>query len=168
MLDDVVASLKRHGATKLDVRPAEDRVFAIFGDGGSHHIYIGNAFADYERVPYRERPKVVERFLKGLLLGDESKPDFYAAARPKLIPVVRSAGEIGIADLMTRQHSDKPAAELEKIRMVRRRFAADMVACLVLDHPDSMSYVTEEMLVTWGVSVDKAFEDAIGNLRGLP
>jgi hypothetical protein len=161
----VVKALHARGVTQIDVRLDRTQITATH-QGGPLQIYLGNLLQDCRRSPRSGRQGVIDRFVDGMLHGEAAIPERYADARARLMPVVRSTADIGIATLsLSRARtsgSPSPAAP------AHRPLAADLVVALVCDLPTSMAYVVEQQLATWGVSFDQAMDDALDNLRGLP
>jgi len=91
-------------------------------------------------------------------------PETWAEARTLLLPVLRRTTEPSSA--WSAGQSD-PYQQL-----VRRDFAPNLSAMVVLDLPDMRVYINREHLGSWGVEADEAFQVAHANLtpdaaRGL-
>jgi hypothetical protein len=57
------------------------------------------------------------------------------------------------------------AAPAPKDSPVSRPMASGIQAVIVVDRPDSISFVTPELMGEWGKSVDELFEEALANVR---
>ena len=88
--------------------------------------------------------KETDAYVAGLLLPD-GLPNAWAEARPLLRPVLRGS---------------TPGAPL------RRPVMPFLYEFMVVDQPDSMTYVVAEQLAAWGVRADEAFAAARANLSG--
>ena len=88
--------------------------------------------------------KETDRFVAGLLLPD-GLPTTWSEVRPLLRPVLRGG---------------TPGAPL------RRPVLPFLYECVVVDQPESMTYVVAEQLAAWGVRADEVFAAARANLSG--
>ncbi|MBM7842021.1 MULTISPECIES: DUF1444 family protein [Herpetosiphon] len=65
----------------------------------------------------------------------------------------------------------KPATMLLEVaernlpQLVYRPFLADLIICYVIDEPESVAYINEEHLKTWGVLETTIYTKAVDNLR---
>ncbi|WP_229076500.1 hypothetical protein [Actinoplanes sp. DH11] len=92
----------------------------------------------------RIRRRQLREFVAGLV-RTPGLPTTWAQAAPLLRPVLRGAA---------------PGAPLRRTAMP---FLSEFV---VVDQPDTMTYVTPAQLSVWGVSADRVFATARGNLSG--
>jgi hypothetical protein len=90
------------------------------------------------------RREMVDRFVAGLV-GTPRLPQEWAEARPLLRPVLRGGA---------------PGASL------RRPVVPFLFEFVVIDQPDTMTYVGPEQPAMWGVSADEVFAAALANLSG--
>jgi hypothetical protein len=162
----VVPALHARGATQIEVRLDRAEIATTYR-GESMQIYLGNLFDDYRRSPRSKRQGVIDRFIDGMLQAETAIPARYADARSRLMPVVRSTADLGIADLSLSKMR-KADASLSVATTARRPLVGDLVIALVCDLPTSMAYVLDEQLAKWDVSFEQALDDALDNLRGLP
>lgn len=161
LIRDVTRWLQDQGCTDIQAFP--ERLEMKAGrKGGVHTIHLGNLRREYEKAPRSERAALLQKFLSGVVI-DDSLPTDYANARPRLMPVVRSTGSMGIARL-SGATSQAPAGS----DPAHRPLVADIVVALVIDLPNAMMYVQDRNLTEWGVSWEQALQDAVDNLRGLP
>ncbi len=161
LIQDVTRWLHSEGCTDIQAFP--DRLEIKFQRRGSAHmVSLGNLRREYEKTPRGGRAALLQKFLSSVVI-DDSLPKDYATARPRLMPVVRSTGGMGIAR-QTGIAGDAPAGS----GPVHRPLVADVVVALVIDLPNSMMYVQERSLAEWGVTWEQALQDAIDNLRALP
>ena len=161
---DVTRELRALAVEDLSVDLAHSEMsFRL--NGGQMRLFLGNLLHDLQHARRAERPAVLRRFLDGVLAPGASLPATYAEARPLLMPVVRSRGDMGIVELSTVAAAG-PADTA--FRPATKPLAGDLVIALVCDQPTAMAYVNEGELPKWGVTFDQALADALDNLRGLP
>jgi len=154
--------LRAQGFT--DIRPNAERMEVRYTrNGGQGMLSLGNLMREYVNTPRKARADLLERFLSGALVAEDSTPTDYATAKPKLMPVVRSVGGMALARQGVAGAAPKPGTQ-----PVQRPLVADLAVGLVIDLPTSMAYVQEKALDDWGVTWEQALQDAIANLRGLP
>ena len=161
---DITRELDSRGAQDLRV-DLEQGEMSFRLHGGEMKLFLGNLLHDIQGCPRAQRPALLERFLDGVLTPDNAIPASYEEARPRLMPVVRRRGDIGIVALSTLSTSDDPA---KQFLPATRPLAGDLVIALVCDRPTSMAYVNASELPKWQVTFDQALADAMDNLRGLP
>jgi hypothetical protein len=160
LIQDATRWLKSQGSTDIEAFPDRMEIRHRRGDGMAT-LSLANLWREYQAAPRGERQAVLQKFLASVLVEDAIPPD-YASARPRLMPVLRSAG--GMA--LTRQGT-APSAPPGSFA-AQRPLVADIVVALVVDLPSSMVYVNEATLAGWGVTWEQAQADALDNLRGLP
>ncbi|NRF72401.1 hypothetical protein HLB44_36035 [Aquincola sp. S2] len=160
----VTRGLRKRGALDISANLELAEVTATI-DGGPVRIYLGNVLADYRRSPRSQRAAVLQKFLTSLAPQEDAVPPRYEDAKPRLMPVVRSIADIGVATLSAAR---LPPGAKPFSSPVHRPLVADMVVALVCDSTTSMAYVTEEQVAQWQVDFQQALDQAIHNLRGLP
>ena len=106
-------------------------------------LYLGNLLHDLQHATRAARPALLRRFLDGMLAPDNAIPARYEEARPRLMPVVRRRGDIGVVALSTQDASDDPA---KRFCPATKPLVGDLVVALVCDQPTSMAYVNEHEL----------------------
>ena len=123
-------------------------------------------FSDYSRAPKAQRQAVLERFARSMLARSSANVNEYATAKPRLMPIVRSASETAQAGLQTSlvAGSTVDPADLP----VNRPLTGDLTVGLAIDSQDSISRISARQLEKFGVDFDQALQDALLNLRGLP
>jgi hypothetical protein len=97
----------------------------------------------------RERRARMDRFVAGFLRTPDV-PESWEQARPLLRPVLRGGTPVA-ADIST------------PLRRPTLPFLAEFV---VLDQPETMTYVSADQLASWEVSADEVFAAARRNLSG--
>ena len=132
--------------------------------GGEMRLYLGNLLQDLQNTPRRDRHATLLRFLDGTLSPELEIPAAYADARASLIPVVRTAADIGIIALCMPDGANDVADQLP----VTQRLTDELVIAIVHDRPTSMGYITGKQFATWAKTFDEMLADALDNLRGLP
>lgn len=168
LADKVVKLMRSRGMTQIERDLARGEIVAT-NETGPMRVYLGNLLHDYVRSARRDRPAVIERFIAGMFPAEGAIPERYDDARGRLMPVVRSKADMGIAALSLRRSAGPDASEIAAASIpAHRPLAADLVIALVCDMPTSMAYVIEQQLAKWGVGFEQALSDALDNLRGLP
>ena len=164
LVRDVARELDSRGAQDLKV-DLEQGEMGFRLHGSEMKLFLGNLLHDLQRCPRAQRAALFQRFLDGVLTPDNAIPASYDEARPRLLPVVRRRGDIGIVALSTQSATDDPTKQFIP---ATRPLVGDLVVALVCDRPTSMAYVNEPELPRWQVTFDQALADALDNLRGLP
>ncbi|RZL36826.1 MAG: hypothetical protein EOP35_10155 [Rubrivivax sp.] len=162
LIQDATRWLQDHGSSDVEAS-AERMEIRHRRGGGMNTLSLGNLWREYQNAPRNERRATLLKYLESVTLDDGAVPADYATARPRLMPVLRSVGGMGLA----RQAGtgvNAPAGGFA----AQRPLVADIVTALVVDLPSSMVYVNEATLADWGVTWDQALGDALDNLRGLP
>jgi len=152
----VTQALRQRGATNIGTNLELVEITATI-DGGPVRIYLGNVLADYRRSPRTQRASLLQRFLAGVVPQEDAVPKRYDEAKPRLMPVVRTAADIGVAALSA---SRLPPGARAFSAPAHRPLVADLVVALVCDTPTAMAYVTEEQVAEWQVSFEQALEQA--------
>ena len=160
----VTRALRERGALDISANLDLAEITATIG-GGPVRIYLGNVLADYRRSPRSKRAAVLQKFLTSLASQEDAVPRRYEDAKPRLMPVVRSTADIGVATLSAAR---LPPGAKAISGPVHRPLVADLVIAIVCDTPTSMAYVTEEQVSEWQIDFQQALDQAIHNLRGLP
>jgi hypothetical protein len=134
----VIRRLRRAGSadSRYDARAFQIR-FTAPGDDVPTIIELGPLLA----TPGRHR---IDRYVAGLLLAPEV-PHTWAAVKPLLRPVLRGA---------------TPGEPL------RRPILPFLSEFVVVDSPDTMTYVSAAQLAAWNVTADQIFSSARANLTG--
>jgi hypothetical protein len=137
----VIRRLRRAGLTavRYDARSFQVR-FTADGDEEPTIIELGPLLA----TPGRKRREQVGRFVAGLLLAP-GLPQVWSEVQPLLRPVLRGG---------------TPGAPL------RRPVLPFLSEFVVVDQPDTMTYVAAAQLAAWGVRADTVFDAARANLSG--
>lgn len=163
----VVQHLHEKGMTETEINLGRNEVLVTSGESRTT-LYLGNLFHEYSRAARASRAGIVERFLSGMFV-DETIPNDYAAARPRLLPVVRRTADLGTYSLSTMLNAQASGiTEPKPLRPAQRTLVGELSVALVCDMPTAMAYITESHLQDWGLGFDQVFNDAVDNLRGLP
>ena len=164
LVRDVTRQLHERGAQDLRVDlAAREMTFRLHG--GAMKLFLGNVLHDLRRSPRAARAALLRRFLDGMLAPGDATPTRYEDARPRLMPVVRRRGDMGIVALSALGATDDPA---RRFLPATRPLAGELVIALVCDEPASMAYVSERELALWQVPFEQVLGDALDNLRELP
>src|SRR4051812_10322157 len=137
----VIRRLRRAGLTdvRYDARSFQVR-FTAGGDEESTIIELGPLLA----TAGKKRREQVGRFVAGLLLAPGLPQDWFQV-QPLLRPVLRGG---------------TPGAHL------RRPVLPFLSEFVVVDQPDTMTYVAAAQLAAWGVRAETVFAAARANLSG--
>jgi hypothetical protein len=149
LASQVIRRLRRAGVTgaRYDARAFAVR-FTRVGDDVPTVMELGGLLAD-RSGNRRERRARTQRFVAGFLRMPGMPAD-WAAARPLIRPVLRGATAI-------------PAGVSAPLRRPALPFLAEYV---VVDQPDTMTYVSADQLAEWGVTAPEVFEAGRENLSG--
>ena len=115
-------------------------------------LYLSNVYRETADAPRARRRARLAQLIR--LMTAPSSPDGWAAARPKLRPVLRpqtfsQGGPPGIRPPLSR-------AVLPYLHEL-----------VVVDEPEAMAYVTPARLPDWGVTADEVFAAARANLAEI-
>lgn len=115
--------------------------------------------------PRKDRQRFIDEVVLGALESaqNEEPPPDWDSVRSLLLPVIRDAGYLACAALEIAQIAgDEPAPQI-----AYRELAPGLFTTLVIDAPNQMSMVTQDMLAHWDVRFDTAFEIALSKLEGV-
>lgn len=145
----VIRRLRRAGIAdaRYDARAFAVR-FTPAGQDVPTVIELGDLLAD-RSGGRRERRARIDRFVAGFLRTPGAPAD-WNTARPLLRPVLRGG-------------TPMPPDISVPLRRPALPYLAEYV---VIDQPDTMTYVSADQLTTWGVTADEVFEAARANLPG--
>jgi uncharacterized protein YtpQ (UPF0354 family) len=115
-------------------------------------VYLSNVYGECAGASRAERRHRLERLLR--VMAGSHVDEAWEAARPKLRPVLRPVtfGQVGVAGM---------------VPPISRAAVPHLREFVVVDQPESMSYVTPARLETWGVTPEEVFDAAHCNLATL-
>jgi hypothetical protein len=149
LASQVIRRLRRAGMTDVRYDPRTFSVrFTAAGDDVPTIMELDGLVAE-PRVGRRKRRARLDRFVAGFLRTTAVPADWTTACR-LLRPVLRGATPLP-ADIAT---------------PLRRPAMPYLSEYVVVDQPDTMTYVSADQLDEWGVSADDAFQAARSNLSG--
>ncbi len=152
-------ALSRAGDDRqLTYDKAEFRLLCTKDGEDAGMVNLRNLFAEYCATPRKERSAWLSRTCGGLVNHMEI-PDDFEDAKPDLLPSVRPRSMIDVMRLGTEITGSK------WLDLATLPLSENLVVCLVYDLPTTMSFVTEETLGKWGVSLYEAAEVAKQNLE---
>lgn len=107
---------------------------------------------------YRRSPEQLESILQSLEAAVRSfAPDrgqeLWDELEDRVYPMIKPASML------------LEVAERNLPQLVYRPFLADLIVCYVIDEPESVAYINEEHLKTWGVLETTIYTKAVDNLR---
>lgn len=126
---------------------------------GDRIFNLHNVYRDYCGAARRERDKVLARYAHSLDVPE--LPGSFAAARTRLLPVLRAKSYLGTLARMARADGNDMGEQAS------RPFSRDTVVMLVHDTEHAMQSVPAKTLDEWGVSFDDACQAALDNLRDI-
>jgi len=162
---EAIALLRANGAQSAEFDPAMNEVRGE-RDGMTYNIYLGNLFHEYTRVPRAERPAVLRKFVLGNAIEAAEMPDTYDAAKPRLLPIVRTAADEAMGLLSAQRLSTTP--DDSPARLASRPPAGPFIVGLAFDTPNAIRRIDARQLEAWQVDFERVLDDALQNLRGLP
>jgi hypothetical protein len=149
LASQVIRRLRHAGVTNARYDAAAFSVrFTPDGDDVPTIMQLGGLLAD-RSGSRRQRRARTDRFVAGFL-RTPGVPRDWDAARPLLRPVLRGA-------------TPTPAGISEPLR---RPFLPYLAEYVVIDQPDTMTYVSSDQLAGWGVSEEEVFAAGRANLTG--
>lgn len=151
-----VNGLRAQGyAHPIEVDQAQFRL--LIGADGKQIFNLTNFYRDYCRVGRAERPQVMQAYLKSMMA--EELPSSFAAAKARLLPVLRSRSMIEYVALSATTDAD--AARLPAAQPL----SADAAIMLAFDTEHAMMTLTAATLAGWDVGFADALAAASDNLR---
>jgi hypothetical protein len=130
-------------------------------DGGSHELFLANAFAEYQAARRKDRKRVIDRYAWFARTPHGGPPENFEEARAHLRPRVRSRFEYE-ALWLQRELGATLARQISW-----RVIAEDYAVALAYDLPDAVQMVNDEQLATWNISLDDALKVARENLWAI-
>jgi hypothetical protein len=164
---EAIALLRANGAQSAEYDPRMNEVRAQ-RDGHTSTIFLGNLFHEYVRAPRAERPAVLRKFVLGNMMEAAEMPEGYEAAKPRLLPIVRTAADEAMGFLSAQRLSPAAAADEGPPRLASRPLAGPFIIGLAFDTPNAIRRIDTRQLEKWQVDFDRVLDDALQNLRGLP
>ncbi len=133
---------------------AEKFAIAVWRQGTREPVwlFLSNVYGDCKGAPRAERRQRIERLLQIIMRPTDA--DTWESAQSRLRPVLRAVtfAQGGVAGM---------------VPPISRPALPYLNELVVVDHPDSMAYVTPQRLESWGVSVEEVFAAARANLAEL-
>jgi hypothetical protein len=160
-------AVESQGATNVSFDAKRGVVQCVVA-GNASMISLANLYADVLRAPRRRRDDVIRRFVQAVVLPVSLEPPAsFEQARARLVPIVRTLADDAFAVLNTERLAT-PGAPADNARMAARPIAGDLIAGIAYDSPQAMQRITADQLARWGVSLERAFDEATQNLRAMP
>ncbi len=150
-----VEAMVRQRPRLTDVRYDHDRFTILFKtETGDHAISLAAVFAETSEMSPAMRNERLLHFVQAS--GETDLDTSWAVAAPRLVPLLR-ASSVESAILPSTTGGRAP-------NLARRPFLPFLHACLAIDNPRSTSYVRNDILEEWSISLDAASGRAIENL----
>lgn len=107
---------------------------------------------------YRRSPAQLESILESLeaavrSFAPDRGPQLWDELEDRIYPMIKPLAMLA------------EVAERKLPQLVYRPFMADLIICYVIDEPESVAFVNEEHLKTWGVLETTLYTRAVDNLR---
>jgi len=127
----------------------------------SHEFFLGNAYADYCKLPWWRRGRVLRQYASSQVDIDRGIPSSYEEARKNILPRVRDRNYYGLVELGFR----KAGRFQGESPFVYQPLAEHLAVELVYDMPSSVASISPSTLAGWGQSFDEVMKAARFNLR---
>jgi len=164
---EAIALLRASGVQSAEFDPKMNEVRGE-RDGQKYSIFLGNLFHEYVHAPRAERPAVLRKFVLGNAIEGAEMPDGYEAAKPRLLPIVRTAADEAMGLLSAQRLSSGAPGEAAPTRLASRPLAGPLIVGLAFDTPNAIRRIDAGQLENWQVDFEQVLSDALHNLRGLP
>src|SRR3954465_11765409 len=133
---EAIALLRANGAQSAEFNPGMNEVRGE-RDGNKFTIYLGNLFHEYALAPRSERPAVLRKFVLGNAMEAAEMPDTYEAAKPRLLPIVRTAADEAMG-LLGAQRLSSASDDTPPARLASRPLAGPLIVGLAFDTPNAI------------------------------
>jgi hypothetical protein len=157
MVTDALRNAGETGA--IEFMPATYTLKITSPDGNRHLMKLTNYYGEFTGVPKNER----DEFLLSVAAQQRSSmipmPKTFSEAKLRLMPSLRRRSYWAFSILSSKLNGME--VDIKPFRLIDDEIGLS----LVLDYPDVMRLVDQEMVASWGVSEDEAIAAAIANLR---
>ena len=153
----VLAEARRAGVkTAFEFDAAE---FVLkYGDG---RLYLGNAYDDYcQAKDGGHKRRLISNIVATLSIPKDEHEATFEEVRDRLFPGTRERALFSFTEL-ERQISGNS----DVLPVISEPISDWFARVLIIDHPQTVSYVSEKQFANWGLSRDEAFETGLGNLK---
>jgi uncharacterized protein YtpQ (UPF0354 family) len=159
-----IEELRKVGEKRRLEYDAGERLIVCYDEEGNRSgtLSLHNLQHELDRSAKQEHDEIFRRYALGSINGGHSKN--YAEVQPSLGILLKDASYPEFIALLQRVE----VSALKPNSLIWRPLAADVIACCVVDGPNSISFVKQSDLEDWGVDADQVFEQAVANLRALP
>jgi hypothetical protein len=155
----VMAELRKAGK---ETELTYDREQFLIERGSDGFINLANLYHEYCQAQRGERPKVLDRFLRGCLgTSGFELPEEFNDVHPDLLPVVRSRFYLESVVLQSRARGG------EGVAVPQQSIGDHLALSLVYDLPQAMRSIIQDDLDKWEVSFYEAIESARHNLEQM-
>src|SRR5262249_17500676 len=131
-----------------------------------HVFNLHNAYGEYCAAPKKNRPQVLQHFVRTWFSYLKEAPAEFADARPDLLPGVRSRSYCEFARFQL-QAQGSTNRDCPRKDWPHRVLAEHLAISLIYDFPESMIQVMQADLSDWGVTFEEALDAALDNLREI-
>lgn len=129
---------------------------------GDATLFLGNAFAEYEKADEEGQAGVLHRFVQSWISAQNEMPEEFGDAKHDVLPALRS-----LAYLEASQMSAMGMPKDSQVVIPREVIADRLGLALVYDLPHSLRTISQDDLDDWGVTFYEAMEIAKQNLAEI-
>lgn len=157
----VMTSVRQKGEMgKVVYDPNEFRL-VVDGEKGTR-LFLSNAYYEYCTAPRKERPEILQKYVRNWFVGQKEMPEDFADIKPDLMPIVRSRSYYEL-------NRQRVALDGSKTPDWAYQILNDyLVIGLVYDMREAIRTIHQDDLDKWGVTFYEALEIARDNLSQLP
>ncbi len=157
----VMASVRQKGETgKIVYDPVEFRL-VVEGENGTR-LFLSNAYYEYCTVPRKERPEILQKYIRNWFVTHKEMPEDFADIKPDIMPIVRSRAYYEL-------NHQRAILDGGKTPNWAYQILNDyLVIGLVYDMREAIRTIHHDDLDNWGVTFYEALEIARDNLSQLP
>lgn len=124
-------------------------------------LNLGNIFLEYCGATRASRKALLAKYEAMMQGGETEIPKLWTLASKQIYPVVRSIYDNVTLEIMSRD------GEIPMRPTLSLPLAGDLHIRVVFDHGQALARVDEELLETWGQSLEAVKTQALSNLRAL-
>jgi hypothetical protein len=153
LMSDLVSASGVYQVLRLDRKQFALEIGS--NDSDPRIFHLENAYNEYCRVPFAERPLVMQRYLGAVI--EVKIPDVLRDAAPRLFPLLQTRSFFETINF------DRPSDDPLKIPYLI--IANDLALAVVYDSPFKVSYIDQDRLSIWNSIFADVVALAIKNLR---
>ncbi|HEX6241967.1 MAG TPA: DUF1444 family protein, partial [Polyangiales bacterium] len=136
---------------RVELQGDEDVMVWMEGEEKPRQMFVGALFRETRDQSPEDKQAAIDRFLRVLASTSDESAESWEETRSQVMAVVRSA---------------VMGTSIE-VELVSSPFLPCLSTWVVVDSADSMRYVSEKDLESWGVEADTVLRQALDNLQRL-